>query len=313
MRFVRSRWRNTSARPARSGVEPQRRAALRAVGLLRHRFLRDGPAWWGPGLSGAKVYPWLSPVNPTFGPNWGISLPPEGPRGGPGIRCGRGPHQQASDEGRELTAWSSVGCFVSCGRPPVTGPSSQPPPSPGHRPHGRRSMPTSEEDSCRHSPSSSTSWSSSCSGLLTARRREARGRPSRPRGRGRDAGADAPSYHVTAPPTWSRGCSPALGGSDQRATSTTSGSPCGIWTPRSSTTGERSVVTPTHRERVEDQGVEEVLFPVGDSFIQLLGALGPDTPVGAFLAKRGPGVHHVAYRVRTWRRRLPSSAMRASG
>jgi methylmalonyl-CoA/ethylmalonyl-CoA epimerase len=56
-------------------------------------------------------------------------------------------------------------------------------------------------------------------------------------------------------------------------------------------------LAPTHRERVEDQGVEEVLFPVGDSFIQLLGALGPDTPVGAFLAKRGPGVHHVAYRV----------------
>jgi len=56
-------------------------------------------------------------------------------------------------------------------------------------------------------------------------------------------------------------------------------------------------VEPSHRERVEDQGVEEVLFPVGDSFLQLLGALGPDTPVGGFLAKRGPGVHHVAYRV----------------
>jgi methylmalonyl-CoA epimerase len=56
-------------------------------------------------------------------------------------------------------------------------------------------------------------------------------------------------------------------------------------------------VEPSHRERVEDQGVEEVLFPVGDSFVQLLGALGPDTPVGGFLAKRGPGVHHVAYRV----------------
>jgi methylmalonyl-CoA epimerase len=54
---------------------------------------------------------------------------------------------------------------------------------------------------------------------------------------------------------------------------------------------------PSHRERVEDQGVEEVLFPAGSSFIQLLGALGPDTPVGTFLAKRGPGVHHVAYRV----------------
>jgi methylmalonyl-CoA/ethylmalonyl-CoA epimerase len=51
-------------------------------------------------------------------------------------------------------------------------------------------------------------------------------------------------------------------------------------------------VEPTHRE-----GVEEVLFGVGTSFIQLLGALGPDTPVGSFLAKRGPGVHHLAYRV----------------
>jgi methylmalonyl-CoA epimerase len=56
-------------------------------------------------------------------------------------------------------------------------------------------------------------------------------------------------------------------------------------------------VEPSHRERVEDQGVEEVLFPVGSSFIQLLGALGPDTPVGRALATRGPGVHHVAYRV----------------
>ena len=56
-------------------------------------------------------------------------------------------------------------------------------------------------------------------------------------------------------------------------------------------------VEPTHRERVEDQGVEEVLFAAGGSFIQLLGALGPETPVGRYLAKRGPGMHHVAYRV----------------
>lgn len=56
-------------------------------------------------------------------------------------------------------------------------------------------------------------------------------------------------------------------------------------------------VEPAHRERVQDQGVEEVLFAAGSSFIQLLGALGPDTPVGRHLAKRGPGVHHVAYRV----------------
>jgi methylmalonyl-CoA/ethylmalonyl-CoA epimerase len=54
---------------------------------------------------------------------------------------------------------------------------------------------------------------------------------------------------------------------------------------------------PVHRERVEDQGVEEVLFAAGESFIQLLGALGPDTPVGRFLERRGPGVHHLGYRV----------------
>jgi methylmalonyl-CoA/ethylmalonyl-CoA epimerase len=54
---------------------------------------------------------------------------------------------------------------------------------------------------------------------------------------------------------------------------------------------------PAHRERVEAQGVEEVLFRVGTSYVQLLGALGPDTPVGRFLAKHGPGVHHVGYRV----------------
>jgi methylmalonyl-CoA/ethylmalonyl-CoA epimerase len=56
-------------------------------------------------------------------------------------------------------------------------------------------------------------------------------------------------------------------------------------------------VEPVHRERVEDQGVEEVLLPMGTSYIQLLGALGVNTPVGAFLEARGPGLHHVAYRV----------------
>lgn len=56
-------------------------------------------------------------------------------------------------------------------------------------------------------------------------------------------------------------------------------------------------IEPVHRERMDDQGVEEVLFAVGESFVQLLGALGPDTPVGRFLTKRGPGVHHVGYRV----------------
>ena len=56
-------------------------------------------------------------------------------------------------------------------------------------------------------------------------------------------------------------------------------------------------VEPDHRETVEDQGVEEVLFKVGTSYIQLLAATGPDTPVGKFLAKRGEGVHHIGYRV----------------
>lgn len=56
-------------------------------------------------------------------------------------------------------------------------------------------------------------------------------------------------------------------------------------------------VEPVHRERVEAQGVEEILLEVGGSYIQLLGALGPDTPVGRFLQRRGPGVHHVGFRV----------------
>jgi methylmalonyl-CoA/ethylmalonyl-CoA epimerase len=57
-------------------------------------------------------------------------------------------------------------------------------------------------------------------------------------------------------------------------------------------------VEPTHRERVEDQGVEEVLFLVGSSFIQLLTPIRPDSPVARSLDTRGPGVHHIAYRVR---------------
>jgi methylmalonyl-CoA/ethylmalonyl-CoA epimerase len=54
---------------------------------------------------------------------------------------------------------------------------------------------------------------------------------------------------------------------------------------------------PAHRETVPDQGVEEVLFQVGSSYVQLLSALDPDTPVGRFLERKGEGVHHVGYRV----------------
>jgi methylmalonyl-CoA epimerase len=52
-----------------------------------------------------------------------------------------------------------------------------------------------------------------------------------------------------------------------------------------------------HRETVTDQGVEAALLDVGDSHVELLAPLSPDTPVGRFLSKRGPGLHHVAYRV----------------
>jgi methylmalonyl-CoA/ethylmalonyl-CoA epimerase len=50
-----------------------------------------------------------------------------------------------------------------------------------------------------------------------------------------------------------------------------------------------------HRETVESQGVEAVLLDVGDGHVELLSPLGPDTAVGKFLAKRGKGLHHVAY------------------
>jgi methylmalonyl-CoA epimerase len=52
-----------------------------------------------------------------------------------------------------------------------------------------------------------------------------------------------------------------------------------------------------HRARVEDQGVEAASMRVGDGRVELLAALGDDTPVGRFLANRGPGMHHVAYEV----------------
>jgi methylmalonyl-CoA epimerase len=54
-----------------------------------------------------------------------------------------------------------------------------------------------------------------------------------------------------------------------------------------------------HREAVTDQGVEAVLLDVGDSHVELLSPLGPDTAVGKFLARRGAGLHHVAYRVQS--------------
>jgi methylmalonyl-CoA/ethylmalonyl-CoA epimerase len=52
-----------------------------------------------------------------------------------------------------------------------------------------------------------------------------------------------------------------------------------------------------HRETITEQGVDAALLDVGDSHVELIAPLGPETPVGKFLAKRGPGLHHVAYRV----------------
>jgi methylmalonyl-CoA/ethylmalonyl-CoA epimerase len=51
------------------------------------------------------------------------------------------------------------------------------------------------------------------------------------------------------------------------------------------------------RGRMEDQGVEAAYLRIGDGRIELVAALGEDTPVGRFLAKRGPGMHHVAFEV----------------
>ena len=56
-------------------------------------------------------------------------------------------------------------------------------------------------------------------------------------------------------------------------------------------------MTLVHRETVDEQGVEAVLLDVGENHVELLRPLGADTPVGKFLAKRGPGLHHVAYQV----------------
>jgi methylmalonyl-CoA epimerase len=66
-----------------------------------------------------------------------------------------------------------------------------------------------------------------------------------------------------------------------------------------------------HRETVESQGVEAALLDVGDSHVELLQPLGPETAVGKFLARRGAGLHHVAYRVVSVEKTL--SALSAAG
>jgi methylmalonyl-CoA/ethylmalonyl-CoA epimerase len=63
------------------------------------------------------------------------------------------------------------------------------------------------------------------------------------------------------------------------------------------------------RETQDAQGVEAAALQVGDGRVELLAALGPDTPVGRFLARRGPGMHHVAYEVED----LPAELSRLAG
>ena len=58
---------------------------------------------------------------------------------------------------------------------------------------------------------------------------------------------------------------------------------------------ERFGMPVQHRETVEEQGVEAVLMGIGESHVELLRPLDADTAVGRFLARNGPGLHHVAY------------------
>ncbi len=69
--------------------------------------------------------------------------------------------------------------------------------------------------------------------------------------------------------------------------------------------------TVVHREDVDRDGVREALIQVGDSFIQLLTPTREDSPVAAFLERRGEGLHHVGYRVRDCA--LALSSLRARG
>jgi methylmalonyl-CoA epimerase len=56
-------------------------------------------------------------------------------------------------------------------------------------------------------------------------------------------------------------------------------------------------LTLSHREVVAQQGVEEAMFRLGDTYLQLVAPLSSDTPVGRFIQRRGEGLHHIAYEV----------------
>ena len=67
-----------------------------------------------------------------------------------------------------------------------------------------------------------------------------------------------------------------------------------------------------HRGRVPEQGVEAAAVLVGDGRVELLAALEEDSPVGRFLARRGPGMHHVAYEVEDVRAALAELSQRGA-
>jgi methylmalonyl-CoA/ethylmalonyl-CoA epimerase len=58
-------------------------------------------------------------------------------------------------------------------------------------------------------------------------------------------------------------------------------------------------MTLVHRETITEQGVEAALLDVGDSHVELIAPLSPESGVGRFLERHGPGLHHVAYRVQS--------------
>ena len=60
---------------------------------------------------------------------------------------------------------------------------------------------------------------------------------------------------------------------------------------------DRFELVAAHREVIEEQGVEAVLLDTGENHVELLAPLGPDTVVGRFIARNGPGLHHLAYQV----------------
>ena len=58
---------------------------------------------------------------------------------------------------------------------------------------------------------------------------------------------------------------------------------------------DRFQMAEQHRETVEEQGVEAILFEVGEGHVELIAPLGPDTRVARFIERNGPRLHHVAY------------------